>query len=200
MSPFATFLRLGIDHILTPDALDHLLFLATLVLGYARGEWRRLLVLVTAFTLGHSVTLALATLGVLLVNPAIVETAIPVTIIVTSVMNVWGQRDDGRPAGLRGARRADRAWGRYATALLFGLVHGLGFSTVLRQLLGAEESLLVPLLAFNIGLELAQIAVILLFALVGWTVGERWLGRRGWVLLASGATLALAVQLLVARW
>ena len=199
MSPFSTFARLGIDHILTPDALDHLLFLATLVLGYGRGEWKRLLLLVTAFTVGHSITLALATLEVVQLPATLVELAIPVTIVLTSAMNIWGVRADGRPAPLRGARRADVAWGRYLVALGFGLVHGLGFSNVLRSLLGAEESLLVPLLAFNVGLEIAQLGVVALFAVVTWFVGEPWLGRRGWVLVASGGTLALAARMVAER-
>ena len=197
---FVTFARLGIDHILTPDALDHLLFLATLVLGYGRGEWKRLLILVTAFTIGHSATLALATLDLVRLPSSAVELAIPVTIVVTSLLNIWSVRGDGRPAPLRGARRADTAWGRYTLALLFGLVHGLGFSSVLRSLLGAEESLLVPLLAFNVGLEIAQVAVVAAFAAVTWFAGEPWLGRRGWVLVTSGATLALAAGMVGERF
>nr|MCU0627525.1 HupE/UreJ family protein [Gemmatimonadaceae bacterium] len=171
MSTFVTYLRLGLDHLLTWGALDHLLFLAALVLGFGAREWKRVVVVVTAFTLGHTVTLALATLDVVRLSSRVVETAIPATIVVTSLLNVWSVRTtEGSASGgqVRGARRPGRAWGRYVLALAFGLVHGLGFSGVLRALLGGEESLLVPLLAFNVGLEVAQVVVIAAFAVVTW--------------------------------
>jgi len=198
MSSFGSFLELGLHHILTFEAADHLLFLATLILAQDPGKWRPLLVLITAFTVGHSLTLALATLNVVQLNPRAVEALIPATIIVTSLVNLWTWRQ-GRRANDPPPRDAVRLWPRYTMALAFGLIHGLGFSSVLRGLLGGEESLLMPLLAFNIGIELAQVVALGGLALVGVLLMWRIFDRRGYVLAASGITLGCATQMLVTR-
>ena len=198
MSSFGSFLSLGLHHILTLEAADHLLFLATLILAHDTRQWRQLVILITAFTVGHTLTLALATLNVVQVNSRTVEALIPATIIVTSVVNLWTWRQ-GRRANDPPPKDADRLWPRYAMALVFGLIHGLGFSSVLRGLLGTEESLLLPLLAFNIGIELAQIIVLGLLAVVGAVLTWRLFDRRGYVLAASGVTFGCAVQMLVGR-
>ncbi|MBC7841526.1 MAG: HupE/UreJ family protein [Gemmatimonadaceae bacterium] len=198
MSSFGSFFQLGLHHILTLEAADHLLFLATLVLAYEFGKWRSLLILITAFTIGHSLTLALATLNVVQVNAQAVEALIPGTIIVTSLVNLWTWRQ-GRRANDPPPRDADRVWPRYAMALAFGLIHGLGFSSVLRGLLGAEDSLFVPLLSFNIGIEMAQVVAIAVLAIIGAVLTWRVFDRRGYVLTASGITLGCATQMLLAR-
>jgi hypothetical protein len=198
MSSFGSFLALGLHHILTIQAADHLLFLATLVLAHELGRWRPLLILITAFTIGHSLTLALATLDVVQVNSRAVEALIPGTIIVTSAVNLWTWRQ-GRRANDPPPRDAEVLWPRYVMALAFGLIHGLGFSSVLRGLLGTEDSLLMPLLAFNIGIELAQIVVLGALAVVGALLTWRLFDRRGYVLTASGITLGCATQMLIGR-
>ena len=198
MSSFGSFLALGLRHILTVEAADHLLFLATLILAHEPGKWRQLVVLVTAFTAGHTLTLALATLNVVQVNARAVEALIPATIIIMSVVNLWTWRQ-GRRANDPPLKHSPRLWPRYAMALGFGLIHGLGFSAVLRALLGAEESLLVPLLAFNIGIELAQIVVLGLLGILGSVLTIGLFDRRGYVLAASGITLGCATQMLVSR-
>ena len=198
MSSFGSFLALGLHHILTLAAADHLLFLATLVLAHELGRWRPLLILITAFTVGHSLTLALATLNLVQVNARAVEALIPATIIVTSLVNLWTWRQ-GRRANDPPPRDAEVLWPRYAMALSFGLIHGLGFSSVLRGLLGTEESLLMPLLAFNIGIELAQIIVLAILAVIGAVLTWRLFDRRGYVLAASGITFGCATQILLAR-
>jgi hypothetical protein len=198
MSSFGSFLALGLHHILTVQAADHLLFLATLVLAHELGRWRPLLILITAFTIGHSLTLALATLNVVQVNSRAVEALIPGTIIVTSAVNLWTWRQ-GRRANDPPPRDAEVLWPRYVMALAFGLIHGLGFSSVLRGLLGTEESLLMPLLAFNIGIELAQVVVLGVLAVLGALLTWRLFDRRGYVLTASGITLGCATQMLISR-
>lgn len=198
MSSFGSFLQLGLHHILTFEAADHLLFLATLVVAHELGRWRPLLILITAFTLGHSLTLALATLNVVQVNPRAVEALIPGTIIVTSLVNLWTWRQ-GRRANDPPPRDADVLWPRYVMALAFGLIHGLGFSAVLRGLLGTEDSLLVPLLAFNVGIELAQVIALATLAVIGAVLTWRIFDRRGYVLTASGITLGCAAQMLIGR-
>jgi hypothetical protein len=198
MSSFGSFLTLGLHHILTLEAADHLLFLATLILAHDSRNWRSLIILITAFTVGHSLTLALATLDLVQVDSRAVEALIPATIIATSAVNLWTWRH-GRRANDPPPSNAERLWPRYTMALLFGLIHGLGFSSVLRALLGGEESILLPLLAFNIGIELAQLVVLGLLALLGMVLTARLFDRRGYVLAASGVTLGCAVQMLVTR-
>ncbi len=198
MSSFGSFLLLGLHHILTLGAVDHLLFLATLVLAHEFGKWRPLLLLITAFTIGNTLTLALATLNVVQVNAGAVEALIPGTIIVASLVNLWTWRQ-GRRANDPPLRNADVRWPRYAMAIAFGLLHGLGFSSALRGLISTEDSLLMPLLAFNIGIELAQIVALTILAVIGALLTWRIFDRRGYVLTASGITLGCATQLLIAR-
>jgi hypothetical protein len=198
MSSFGSFVELGLRHILTLDAADHLLFLATLMLAHDPSRWKPLLILITAFTVGHSLTLALATFDLVRVNSAAVEALIPATIIISSALNLWTWRH-GRRANDPPPRDADTLWPRYVMALAFGLIHGLGFSSVLRGLIGTEESLFAPLLAFNIGIEVAQLIVLGALALAGALLTWRIFDRRGYVLAASGLTFGCAMQLLLKR-
>ena len=196
ISAFAVYLRLGFEHLLDLRGYDHILFLAVLCAAYSLARWRELLVLVTAFTIGHSVSLALATLRLVRVDTGLVEFLIPVTIAATAATNLAGLRRED-PAEHRVAARPLR----YALALVFGVVHGLGFSNFLRLALGEERSLFVPLLSFNIGLELAQIVVaagVLAVALVA--VRLLSLPERLWTFLLSALAGGVAAAMAVQRW
>ena len=196
ISTFSVYLRLGFEHLLDLRGYDHILFLAVLCAAYSLARWRELLVLVTAFTIGHSVSLAVATLRLVRVDTALVEFLIPVTIVATALANLVRLRRED-PAGHRVAARPLR----YALALVFGVVHGLGFSNFLRLALGEERSLFVPLLSFNIGLELAQIVVaagVLLAALVA--VRLLTLPRRLWTFVLSVLAGGMAAVMAVQRW
>ena len=195
-SEFLVYLRLGFEHISDLAGYDHILFIAALCAVYQWDQWRQLLWLVTAFTIGHSVTLALATLNVITINDALVEFLIPVTIVITSILNiVEADRDTHRVAPTR------RSWRiKYALALGFGLIHGMGFSNFLRAVLGAEESIMLPLFAFNVGLELGQLFIlffVLLLALV--MVRLVRMQRYDWVLVLSGATAGIALTMMIER-
>ncbi len=204
MPSFFVYLRLGFEHLLDLQGYDHIFFLAVLCAGCSLARWRELLVLITAFTLGHSVSLAMATLRLVRVDTGLVEFLIPVTIVATAVANLAGMRSgSGRrrapiipqPPGAASRRI------RYATALIFGVIHGLGFSSFLRLALGEDRSLLVPLLSFNVGLELAQIVAaggILSLALVA--TRPLRLPERGWNALVSVVAGAVAVWMAVGRW
>lgn len=196
ISTFTVYLRLGFEHLLDLQGYDHILFLAVLCAAYSLKRWRELLVLVTAFTIGHSVSLAVATLRLVRVDTGLVEFLIPVTIVATAVTNLVGlKRED--PDEHRVAARPTR----YALALVFGIIHGLGFSNFLRLALGEERSLFVPLLSFNIGLELAQIVVaagVLVVALVA--VRLLSLPQRIWTLLLSTLAGGMAAVMAVQRW
>lgn len=196
MSVFITYLQLGFLHICSPYATDHLTFLLALCAPYVLADWRRVAALVTSFTVGHSLTLALATLGVVGMYGPVVEALIPVTIILTALVNV---RRAGPPLVRPVRREASVLWAApNALALAFGLIHGLGFSSYLRALLGAQRRPVAELLAFNLGVELGQLLVVSAILLLGFVL-LRGLGvaRRDWVLVTSGVALGVAALLLV---
>ena len=192
MSVFQTYLELGFRHICTPRAADHLTFLLALCAPYVLRDWRRVLALVTSVTVGHSLTLALATLGLVVFRPALIEALIPVTIMVTALWNLRG-------AGQLIIRRAPvLAAAPNALALGFGLIHGLGFSNYLRALLGPNSHPVQELLAFNVGVELGQILIVSAILLLGAALlGSLRVARRDWLLTTSGAALGIATLLLV---
>ena len=188
MSTFSLYFKLGLTHILDIQGYDHILFVVALCALYLLRDWRKLLILVTAFTVGHSITLALATLRLVQINPALIEFLIPVTIFITAVTNIVRKRGPALP---------QVAPLNYAFALFFGLIHGLGFSNYLRSLLGRGESLLVPLLSFNLGLELGQVVIVLIFLLTSsLVVGLLGASRRDWKLVISSAIAGISLMLM----
>lgn len=162
---------------------------------YTIRQWRQVLVLVTAFTIGHSITLALATLRLLNYSTALVELLIPLTILVTAVANFFYKEPKKRL--LRTTKQPNVTW-RYGLALGFGLIHGLGFSNYLRSLLGREASIGQPLLAFNIGLELGQLLIVgLVLALSYGVLDVLKSSRLRWTLIVSGIVAGMALSLLI---
>ena len=198
-SEFAVYFRLGIEHIADIRGYDHILFIAALTVAYSLLEWRRLLILVTAFTLGHSITLALATAGAVSVNTELIEFLIPTTILITSVFNVADSRSTSE--GVDAVNRARRHQAiLYILAGGFGLIHGLGFSSFLRAVLGGEESIVVPLFAFNVGLEIGQILIVTVVFLLGALLTKfAGMARRDWLLIVSGAAGGIAITLMLER-
>jgi hypothetical protein len=206
-SEFLVYLRLGFEHITDPGGYDHLLFVAALTASYL-GDLRRLFWLVTAFTLGHSITLALATIGLVRIDTGLVELLIPLTILATSLVNfvairagtdtATGTAEVGFGPIANRPGRHDRI--RYAIAVGFGLIHGLGFSAFLRAALGGEASIFLPLLSFNIGLEVGQLAIVAALSLVA-ALLVGWLGisQRVWVRGLSSVTGLLALAIFVRR-
>jgi HupE / UreJ protein len=148
MSELATFITLGFRHITDLEAMDHILFLFALAAIYRLRDWRNSLWVVTAFTVGHSVTLALAVTGALVLPTSLIEFLIPVTIVATCIDNVTS-----RPG--RGVRPL--------FAGVFGLVHGAGFANYLRSLF--VDQIALPLFGFNLGIELGQLVVLSLAAI-----------------------------------
>ncbi len=203
ISEFLVYLRLGFEHITDVGGYDHLLFVAALT-ATDLGRFRRLFWLVTAFTVGHSITLALATLDVVRVDTSLVEILIPVTILATSAVNLfwWGfgnRSESPEAGGPEGAIESETRI-RYLIAIGFGLIHGLGFSSFLRAALGWEQSIFLPLLSFNLGLEIGQLAIVAVLSLIA-VLLIRGLGltRRAWVLGVSAITGGMALVLLVQR-
>jgi HupE / UreJ protein len=183
VSEFWTFIDLGFHHIADPRAFDHLLFIITLCAVYQWSEWRKILMLITAFTIGHSVTLVLAGLNILKVPSSVVELLIPVTIVLTSVYNITTATSE---------RRQQAAFSKavslnYAMALLFGFIHGMGFANYFRALMGGEESILTPLFSFNVGIETGQIMIVAIFFAINYGASKLLhFGRRDWNLYISG--------------
>jgi len=157
MNDFNLFFGIGIDHILNTGAIDHLLFIVVLCAVYLITDWKKLLVLITAFTIGHSLTLALSVYDVVRFNSAWVEFLIPLTIVLTALYNL-------SMSGKAIPRQKIQI--NYLLALFFGLVHGMGFANNIRFMLAESQSILLPLLGFNLGLELGQIIVVSILLLL----------------------------------
>lgn len=197
MDDFLIYLRLGFDHITDPRGYDHVLFVVALCTTYTLRQWRQVLVLVTAFTLGHSITLALATLRLINYSTSLIELLIPVTILITAVFNFFYKEPKKRLLPV--SKQANPVW-RYGLALAFGLIHGMGFSNYLRSLLGREASIVQPLLAFNIGLEIGQLLIVSLTLTLTYVVLDVLRSSRlRWILVVSGIVAGMAISLLINR-
>ncbi len=188
MDDFKIFVELGWDHILQADGLDHKLFIIALASLYLLSDWKKVLILVTAFTIGHSVTLALASLNVVPVHTEFIEFLIPVTILITAFSNLF--RKESRV-------QLSKIQTNYIFAAVFGLIHGLGFSTYLKSIMGKGKDIWTQLLAFNLGIEIGQIIIVVVFLLIA-TIFVDLLGiaRRDWKLVISSAVGGIALYLI----
>jgi hypothetical protein len=185
MSDFNFYFLWGLEHIISKQALDHILFIAALAVVFEMKNWKSLLVLVTAFTIGHFVTLWLTVLDRIDFSSAWVEFLIPLTIVVTAAVNLV-KKGDSLSIRIH-----------YALALFFGLVHGLGYANTIRFSLMEEQRLGWSLLAFNFGLELGQLFVVLTILLLGEIVNRyAKIGRGRWVTIIS--LIILLVSLVMA--
>jgi hypothetical protein len=162
-----------------------------LTLRYVWTDWKKILILVTAFTIGHSLTLALSTLSVLDIPVNWIEFLIPVTILITAVSNFWVQDFEFK----------QRFSAHYGLALFFGLIHGLGFSNYLKSLLGKEDSLLGPLFSFNIGLEIGQILIVMvILGLTYCLVSLLKSPRKMYVRYGSILVICLSLRMIIDRF
>jgi hypothetical protein len=199
MSDFFIYLGLGFDHITDPRGYDHILFVVALCTIYTLRQWRQVLILVTAFTIGHSITLALATLRLIEYSTDFIELLIPVTILITAITNFFYKEPRTRLMSANSTKEPTRPW-RYGLALAFGLIHGMGFSNYLRSLLGREASIVEPLLAFNIGLELGQLLIVSLVLGLSFVVVDLLRNSRlRWTLIVSGIVAGMALSLIINR-
>lgn len=184
-------LQQGFLHIANWDGYDHLLFIVALSAVYSLREWRQILVLVTAFTIGHSLSLAMATLGWVRLNPDWVESFIPITILLTCILNVWKGKDAVKWRGISI---------QYPVTLFFGLIHGMGFSNFLGSLTGEGAGLGKMLLGFNIGLEVGQLVIIAGAVATGFIAMEGFhLSKTVWNWIISGITGGFAIYLLIQK-
>jgi HupE / UreJ protein len=184
---FKEYFSFGWHHIISWGATDHILFIVALAAIYTINNIKQVLVLITAFTIGHSITLVLSSLNWVKIPTRTIELLIPCTIITTAVFNLFQKKFT--PSSFRL---------NYVLALLFGLVHGLGFANGLKSLLGKTENIVLPLLGFNIGLEAGQIVVVLTILLASWLFLNRLkVSREKWVVFLSGAAISVAIHIII---
>ncbi|MCG9900317.1 MAG: HupE/UreJ family protein [Sediminibacterium sp.] len=190
MSTFSVYFSLGRDHIADINGIDHILFIVALCVRYQFSDWKKLLILITAFTIGHSITLALSVFNIVSISTEWIEFLIPVTIILTAFSNFFVKKFQFR----------EKFPLIYYLALFFGLIHGLGFSNYLKSLLGQSNNIVTELLAFNIGLEIGQLLIVACLLLTTFIATQLFsLNRREVMLFLSGAAMGLALQMCIER-
>ncbi len=189
MKDFLFYLKLGWEHIISWDALDHQLFILALIVAYTFNDLKKLIILITAFTVGHSITLALSVLDVYRLPSNLVEFLIPLTIVITALDNILLKNQTKSLMTVN-----------YFLALFFGLIHGLGFANTARMMMAKEQSIAIPLLGFNIGLELGQIVVVIIFLVISFILTSILrANNRDWILFVSSCVFALALQMTLQR-
>lgn len=191
MHEFWMYAQIGFNHIAKLSGMDHILFVAALCIRYQFSDWKKWLILITAFTIGHSITLVLSVFNYLDFSTSLIEFLIPVTILITSISNMFVKKfsfNSKFPV-------------IYFFALFFGLIHGLGFSFYLKSLLGIQQNIAPALLAFNLGLEIGQILIVMAILVISFIfVTLLKASRRDFILIVSGGILALSLQMAIERY
>jgi HupE / UreJ protein len=189
MGDFKFYFGLGWEHIMSWDALDHLLFIAALSAIYLLKDWKQVLILVTAFTIGHSLTLALSVLDIIRFSSKWVEFLIPCTIIITAFSNLFQKKFTAKSIRIN-----------YFLALSFGLIHGMGFANTIRFILAEDQSIGWGLFGFNVGLEAGQIVVVTILLLTAYLIVNMLkVNRRDWVIFLSAGVFSLALKIAIER-
>ena len=189
MQDFLFYFPWGWHHIISRDALDHQLFIAALCAIYALKEWKQVLILVTAFTIGHSLTLALSVLDIVRFDRNWVEFLIPCTIVITAVSNLFQKKFTLRSIRIN-----------YFLALFFGLIHGMGFAAAIRITLATGQNIGWGLFGFNLGLEAGQIVIVVIILVLAKLIQDIFkVNRREWVIFLSAAVFSLALKMAIER-
>ena len=189
MTDFLFYLQLGWEHIISIDALDHQLFILALVAIFSFQDLKKVLILVTAFTLGHSFTLALSAFDVIRFPSNWVVFFIPCTIVFTALDTLIFSKNEDKLIKLN-----------YFLALIFGLIHGMGFANSVRMMLAKEQSIVIPLLGFNVGLEIGQIAVVIIVLSIFYILSTFLkLKKKHWVMLVSAPILIFSIKMALER-
>ncbi|MEZ5003263.1 MAG: HupE/UreJ family protein [Chitinophagales bacterium] len=195
---FKVYFEIGLKHIADLAAYDHILFIVALCAVYKLSEWKKILILVTAFTIGHSITLAMSALNMITINSSLIEFLIPVTIFLTALYNIVFIRESKI---IRVHSLSKIVSVKYFIALFFGLIHGMGFSNYFKALLGQEANITFPLFAFNVGIEIGQlliVAVMLVISILTMTVFK--LPQKYWNWTVSGIALLMSIRMMVNTW
>ncbi len=188
---FNVYFSLGFEHIYNIAALDHILFLVAICALFSFKDWRKLLILITAFTIGHSITLALAGLDIIRINTRLVELLIPVTIMLTAAFNFYTIYKNKEELLANSNTQ-------YFMALSFGFIHGMGFSNYLRSSLFPGDSLVWQLLSFNIGIEIGQILIVMKIFVLGYIFTSIFkIKMNHWAFTLSGLAFSLSLYILL---
>ena len=187
---FSLYFDLGFEHITDLNGYDHILFLIALSAVYLLKDWKKVLILVTAFTIGHTITLALASSRILNIPSDLIEFLIPVTIFISAFSDFFYKENNNK--------RLQNL--KYILAMFFGLIHGLGFSNYLRALLGNEDSITMPLFAFNIGLEIGQIIIVISYLIIA-SILVKYVKvpKRILIIVTAGTALIISFVLMIDR-
>lgn len=189
MADFRFYFGLGWEHIISWEALDHILFIIALAAIYLLKDWKQVLILVTAFTIGHSLTLVLSVLDIVRFPDKWVEFLIPCTIVITAFINLFQKNFTHKSIRIN-----------YFLALFFGLIHGMGFANTIRFMLAKDQSIAMGLFGFNVGLEVGQIAVVAILLLIGYIMVNIFkINRREWVVFLAAGVFALALKMALER-
>lgn len=188
MSQFWVYFELGLDHVLDWQAYDHVLFLVVLVASYGFTTWKRVLGLVTLFTVGHTLALVLSVYKILKVDPNYVEFLIPVTILATAIFDIAtaGKKIRNTNYNLL-----------YFTTAFFGLVHGLGFSSYFKMIASGTSNKFWPLVEFALGIEAAQILVVLAVMIIGFVCQNLLkVSKRDWIIVTASIVIGVILPIL----
>ncbi|MGB7786077.1 MAG: HupE/UreJ family protein [Salinimicrobium sp.] len=188
MSEFWLYFKLGLEHVLDWNAYDHILFLVALVASYTFLGWKRVFWLVSTFTLGHTISLFLSVYNIVIVNTKWVEFLIPITILVTAVYDIATSKKKENTKNISLL---------YFTTAFFGVIHGLGFSTYFKMIAGSGENKLLPLLEFALGIETAQVIVVLTVLILAFLFQNvLQVSRRDWILVISSIVIGIILPIL----
>ena len=190
MDDFKLFIELAFKHVLDWEAYDHILFFIVLAVVYNFNDWKKALWLITLFTIGHTTTLGLATYEIVNIPKNIIEFFIPLTIFITAVVNIFTlNRKNFHQSNVN-----------LFFAFFFGLIHGLGLSGFLKMTIEDSEGKLLPLLEFALGVELAQIVIVILILIAGYVALNLFrVKRRDWVLVLSSIVIGIVIPMLIER-
>lgn len=179
----------GMNHVLDINAYDHVLFLIVLTIPYLFKDWKRVLILVSVFTLGHTLSLALAAYGAITISASLVEFLIPLTILIVALFNVF-------TAG-KGAKK-EKIGVLFISTLFFGLIHGLGFGREFKMFIGSTESKLMPLIEFALGIEIAQVIIVFVVLFLGFVFQTVFrFSKRDWIMVVSSVVVGLVIPMLL---
>jgi hypothetical protein len=186
MEEFKTWFFIGFDHIMDIQALDHTLFILALVVAYDSSQIKKIIFLITAFTIGHSVTLALSALELISFNQKIIEFSIPLTIFLTALNNIVNRKESKKKF----------VSSNYIIGLVFGLIHGLGFANYLKALL-FKGNVVFELFAFNVGIEIAQIILVFVFLFLSFLFSRFVFSKReDLILFISSLIMGVSLMLI----
>lgn len=190
MSEFWLYFKLGLTHVLDINAYDHVLFLIALMVPYAFKDWKRVLLLVSIFTIGHTLSLMLSVYGVVYINPSLVEFLIPITILVTALFHLFTAGKSGKKESISFVA---------IVTLFFGIIHGLGFSNYFKTILpGSASDKLLPLLEFALGIETAQIIVVFVVLILSYVVQTFFrFSKRDWALVMSAFIIGVVLPMIL---